>query len=306
MATYPTFDPNAYGKVKNLSVFQNDATTETYEPGSTMKAVTLSSALDESLITPQSTYDNTGSITVSGATIHNSEQTDLGPSTTMTQVIDHSLNTGAAYVEGLLGNDTFVNYLKKFHFGEATGIEMPEADGDLAPLVPGAPQIDFDTASFGQGITVTPIQMLQAYQAIANGGVMMEPYIVAAAIAPDGTRVQTQPKSEVLWCRRARRSLMTAMLVDDVEHGYGTQAAVKGYWIAGKTGTAQVASKGGYAQNDNIGSFVGYGPVGDPQFVMIVNINHPRDVAFAESTAAPAFGQIAKFILNYYQVPTTR
>jgi cell division protein FtsI/penicillin-binding protein 2 len=134
----------------------------------------------------------------------------------------------------------------------------------------------------------------------------MKPYMVDTVLAPDGSRTQTKPTSEGAVVSPTAAQQMTGMLVDDVEEGYGKQAGVKGYYIGGKTGTAQVASKGGYAQNDNIGSFVGYGPVGDPQFVMIVNINHPRDVAFAESTAAPAFGQIAKFILSYYQVPTTR
>lgn len=306
MATYPSFDPNAFNQVTDLSVFQNEATNEEYEPGSTMKAVTLSAALDQNLITPQSTYNNTGSLQVSGYTIHNSEMTDLGPNTTMTAVIDHSLNTGAAYVEGLLGNAQFLTYLNKFRFGKATDIELPEETGDLSNLTPNAAQINYDTASFGQGITVTPIQMLQAYQAIANGGLMMEPYIIDSVVAPDGDRTTTAPTSEGQIISSSASQLMTSMLVDDVEHGYGAQAGVKGYYIAGKTGTAQVATSKGYIANDNIGSFVGYGPVNDPQFVMIVNINNPRDVAFAETTAAPAFGQIAKFILNYYQVPTTR
>ena len=305
MASYPSFDPNDYSKVTDLSVFQNSAVTENYEPGSTMKAVTLSAALDQGLITPTSTFTNTGSIVVSGKPIHNSEQTDLGTAT-MTQVIDHSLNTGAAYVEGLLGNDAFVSYLQKFRFGMATDIELPEAEGSLTNLKPGSAQVNFVTASFGQGITVTPIQVLQAYMAIANGGVMMKPYIIDSIIGQDGSKKQTQPTSIGTIISQKASQLMTAMLVDDVENGYGKQAAVHGYFIGGKTGTAQVVAHGKYVVNDNIGSFVGYGPVENPQFAMLVNINHPRDVAFAESTAAPAFGEIAKFILNYYQVPPTR
>jgi cell division protein FtsI/penicillin-binding protein 2 len=148
--------------------------------------------------------------------------------------------------------------------------------------------------------------MLQAYMAIANGGVMMKPYVIDSVIGPDGSRKQTQPTTMGTIISQKASQLMTAMLVDDVENGYGKQAAVHGYFIGGKTGTAQVAAHGKYTANDNIGSFVGYGPVENPQFAMLVNINHPRDVAFAESTAAPAFGEIAKFILNYYQVPPTR
>ena len=304
MATYPSFDPNQYSKATTPSVYNNLATTENYEPGSTMKAITLGAALDQGLITPDSTYDDTGVVNIDGYAIKNSDFLGHGV-VPMTQVIDHSLNTGAIYVENLLGNQTFLSYLKKFRFGEPSNIELPEAVGDLSNLNSNI-QVNFDTASFGQGITVTPIQMLQAYDALANNGVMMQPYIVDSEVAPDGTVKKTEPKAlgQIISAKAAQQ--MSGMLVDDVEHGYGTKAGVKGYYIGGKTGTAQVAENGSYKNLDNIGSFVGYGPIENPQFLMIVNINHPRDVNFAETTAAPAFGQIAQFILNYYQIPPTR
>jgi cell division protein FtsI/penicillin-binding protein 2 len=305
MADFPAYDPNNFNTVSDQSVFNNAATTENYEPGSTFKAVTMSSALDAGVVTPDTTYDNTDAVSIDGATIKNAEATNIGQ-TTMTQVIDHSLNTGAIFVENKLGNDQFVQYLSKFGFGKPTDIELTENQGDISPLSPSDPQIDFDTASFGQGITVTPIQMVQAYMAMANGGIMMQPYIVDSVIHPDGTADQIQPKVVSKPISPEAASEMTAMLVDDIENGYGEKAAVKGYYLAGKTGTAQVAVNGKYLPNDNIGSFIGYGPADDPKFVIAVIINNPKDVQFAETTAAPAFHDIASFILNYYQIPPTR
>jgi cell division protein FtsI (penicillin-binding protein 3)/stage V sporulation protein D (sporulation-specific penicillin-binding protein) len=148
--------------------------------------------------------------------------------------------------------------------------------------------------------------MLQAYMAMANGGVMMQPYIVDSIIHPDGTVDKTQPKIAGTPISPQTASQITAMLVDDIENGYGDKAAVKGYYLGGKTGTAQVAVNGKYLPNDNIGSFIGYGPTENPKFVLAVIINHPRDVQFAETTAGPAFHNIASFILNYYQIPPTR
>ena len=307
IANYPSFDPNNYGQTKDLSNFIDAATTENYEPGSTMKAVTLGGALDQGLITPQTTFQDSGEVDIAGYKIQNSDHKVHGL-TTMTEVLDHSLNTGAIWVEQQLGNDKFSSYLKKFGFGHATNVELPEAAGDISNVSKSNdPQINFYTAAFGQGITVTPIQMIQAYDPLANKGQMMQPYLVDSITSADGKTVtKISPKIETQVISQSAATLMTAMLVDDVENGYGKAAGVKGYYIAGKTGTAQVAGNGGYVANDNIGSFVGYGPAQDPQFLMLVNINHPRDVNFAETTAAPAFGEIANFILNYYQIKPTR
>jgi cell division protein FtsI/penicillin-binding protein 2 len=304
MANYPSFDPNQYNKAPTPAVYLNSATTENYEPGSTMKAVTLSAALDQGLITPVTTFQDSGEVDIGGYKIQNSDHKAHG-NTTMTEVIDHSLNTGAIWVEQQLGNQKFFDYVKKFVFGKATGIELPETAGDLANLDSGR-QINFYTAAFGQGITATPIQMLQSYMAIANGGKMMQPHIVSSIIAADGKVTATPPKLKAQVISDKAAGLMSAMLVDDVENGYGKQAGVKGYFIAGKTGTAQIAANGAYVKNANIGSFIGFGPAEDPKFAMIVNIVNPKDVSFAESTAAPAFGQIANFILNYDQIPPSR
>jgi cell division protein FtsI/penicillin-binding protein 2 len=168
--------------------------------------------------------------------------------------------------------------------------------------------VNYHTASFGQGISVTPIQLIQAFTALANNGHMMRPYIVQSKMYPSGRVENHNPETvrDVISPKTA--SQVSAMLVNVVENGHGKRAKVSGYYIAGKTGTAQVPKKDGkgYEENNNIVSFIGYGPVENPQFVMLVRINHPRTVKFAETTAAPAFGKIAEFILSYLNVPPTR
>ncbi|MBX4204872.1 MAG: penicillin-binding protein 2 [Candidatus Doudnabacteria bacterium] len=307
MANYPDFDPNNYGKAANVAYYNNNAIYSDYEPGSIFKAITMAAGLNENAVGPQSTYVDTGSIQVDDRVIKNSDPTPRGVQT-MTQVLDESLNTGAVYVQQLIGRDKFRQYVHKFGFGKPTGVELPgEGNGDLGQLDKKG-DIFLANMSFGQGMTVTPIQMIQAYTAIANGGVMVRPYVVDKIVHPDGSTEQ-KSKAElghILDVKAA--STLSAMLVDVVENGHGKKAAVPGYFIGGKTGTAQVAYKdrSGYDPNKNIGTFIGFGPMDDPSFLMLVRINEPKDVAFAESSAAPAFGEIASFILNYLQIPPTR
>jgi cell division protein FtsI/penicillin-binding protein 2 len=307
MASYPDFDPNQYGKVENPAYYNNTPLSSDYEPGSTFKAITMAAGIAAGVISPQSTFVDTGSIQVDDRVIKNSDPTPRGVQT-MTQVLDESLNTGAVYVQQLLGRDKYLDYVKKFGFGKKTGIDLiGETSGNLKQLDQRG-NIFYANASFGQGILTTPIQMIQFYTAIANGGKMMQPYIVDHKVHADGRIEKTEPKmlGEVLDVKSA--STVSAMLVDVVENGHGKRAAVKGYFIGGKTGTAQVAypDRSGYDPDKNIGSFIGFGPANEPKFLMLVRIDNPRDVKFAESTAAPAFGEIASFILNYLQVPPTR
>jgi cell division protein FtsI/penicillin-binding protein 2 len=188
-----------------------------------------------------------------------------------------------------------------------TGIELSEAKGNLDNLKADI-KVNFHTASFGQGISVTPIQLIQAFTSVANGGKMVKPYLVQSKIFPNGKVENTKTKVVAEVISESAANVVSAMMVNVVENGHGKRAAVPGYFIAGKTGTAQVPKKDGrgYEENNNIGSFIGFGPVESPKFLMLVRIDHPRTVDFAESTAAPAFGELAKFILNYYQVPPSR
>ncbi len=304
MANYPSFNPNEYNKVKSPAVFNNLSTIDLYEPGSTMKTITMAAGIDAGVVSPSTTYNDTGVTDIAGYKIKNSDGKAHGV-VPMTYVLNESLNTGAIFVEQKIGNDKFVEYIKKFGFGKPTEIELPETTGNLNNLK-GNIQINYFTTAFGQGISVTPLQMLQSYLPLANRGIMMQPYIIDSKILPNGQEVKTKPKEVSRVVSERTADLISGMLVDVVENGHGKKAGVKGYYIGGKTGTSQVAENGVYVQNDNIGSFLGYGPIENPKFVMLVTVRRPRDVNFAESTAAPAFGEIAKFILNYYDIAPTR
>ncbi|MDP2932645.1 MAG: penicillin-binding protein 2 [bacterium] len=308
MANYPTFDTNKFSEVADASLFNNMSIQNPYEPGSVMKAVTFAASVDAGGITPDMTYDDPGSVTLEKFTIRNSENKTYGAAVPMTRVLEESINTGAIFAEQKIGHKKFLEYLEKFGFGKPTGITLPfENRGSIDNLYRGG-DLYPATASFGQGITATPLQILMAYAAIANGGKLMQPYLVEEIIHSDKSTEKIEPKviREAISSQTA--STLAAMLALVVERGHGKRAAVPGYFIAGKTGTAQIANSGraGYQESSNIGTFAGFGPVDNPQFAIIVRIDEPVDVRFAESTAAPAFGEIAQFILNYYKVPKSR
>ena len=309
MCGAPDFDPNAYNEVSSINVFNNPAIFESYEPGSVFKPVTMAAAVDVGAVTPTTSFTDTGSVMVDGwpKPIGNAEGKVYG-TVAMTQVLEDSINTGMIFAMRAMGMTTFEEYVHAFGFGVGTGIELEtESEGDISAL-DNESEIYSATATFGQGITVTPLQIVMAFAAIANGGVLKKPLIVDEIRHADGsveTRT-TQDIAQVIDSKTART--LSAMLVSVVEYGHGKRAGVSGYYIGGKTGTAQVAkSEGiGYAQDNTIGSFAGFGPVEDPKFAMIVRIDNPKDVVWAESTAAPLFGEIAEFLLQYFEVPPVR
>jgi cell division protein FtsI/penicillin-binding protein 2 len=307
MCSYPDFDPNDYAKAKDINVFNNPATFYQYEPGSIFKAITIAAALDAGKITPTTTYIDEGFVKVDDWTIKNSDEKAHGEQT-MTQVLDESLNTGAVFAVSQIGAEIFRKYVSDFGFGVMTGVELDfEAAGNIESLNKKG-KIWSATGSFGQGISVTPLQMVTSFSAIANGGKLVKPYIVDEVRKSDGETIKTEPKvvRQVISSRTA--TLLGGMLVSVVEKGHGKRAGVSGFYVAGKTGTAQVPKKdgSGYEKDVTIGSFVGFAPVEDPKFVMLVKMDHPRDVIWAESTAAPLFGKIAKYMLNYLKVPPSR
>ncbi len=306
MASNPTYNLNEYSKVQDESNYINSCTTSNYESGSVFKAVTMAAGIDTGKVGPDTTYNDTGQVVVDGYTIKNSDNKGHGLQT-MSQVLEESLNTGVIFVKQKLGNKTFLDYVKRFGFGQNTGVDLPESSGNIKNL-DGNIEVNFDTASFGQGISVTPLQLLRAYSAIANGGRLPTPYVVASQVSPSGETIDTKPKLSDQIISTKTASTLSAMLVGVVERGHGKRAGVKGYYVAGKTGTAQVAKSDGrgYDPTNNIGTFVGFAPVEDPKFVMIVRVNHPRTVQFAESTAAPAWGKLAQFLLSYYNVVPNR
>ncbi len=304
MCGSPDFDPNAYNEVEDPETFINPATFYIYEPGSVFKPIVMAAALDTGAVTPTTTFDDPGSVTIGKYTIKNFDGKSHGVNT-MTQVLEQSLNTGMIFVSQQMPAETMEDYIKKFHFGEKYGIQLnSEAQGDISSIATHK-DIYMATASFGQGISVTPLQLVTAYNAIANGGALMKPYVIDEVRKGDDVTVTTQPEEIRQVISPQTATTLGAMLVNVVQNGHGTKAGVPGYFVAGKTGTAQVAREDGpgYDPNHTIGTFCGFAPADDPVFTMCVKIDKPRDVQFAESTAAPLFGELAQFMLNYYNVP---
>jgi len=304
LCNYPNFDPNEYGKVKEANVFVDHAVVDTYEPGSIFKPLVMSAAIDQGILTPDSTYNDTGEVKIGSYTIHNSDNKGHGVQN-MIGVLEKSLNTGMVFVGQQVGRETLKKYLQNYGFGQAIEIESPgEGKGDISSLNK-KPETYLATASFGQGLTVTPLQMVAAFGALANQGKMMKPYLVNEIqySATHQTKTETKMLQQVI--SPAAATTISAMLVDVVDRGYGNKAYMPGYYIAGKTGTAEVASKGKYSDR-TIQSFIGYGPIKNPRFVMLVKLDEPTNSRFAESSATPTFRNIAEFILNYYEVPPDR
>ena len=308
MANSPTFDPNKYSTIKeqDYAAFKNRAVTDVYEPGSIFKVITMAAGLDTGKITPDSKYTDTGSVFLNGYKIMNSDRKAHGICS-MKYVLENSLNTGSTYVEQLLGKNTFYDYLRKFGFGELTGIEMP---GEGAGRINEPKDVNdhtYATMSFGQSISVTPLQMIDSFAAVANKGKMMKPYIVKKTVDATGkAEVTDQKEIRQVMSENAANDLIK-MMVGVVENGHGKQARVAGYKVAGKTGTAQIPKTDGlgYEVGKNIGSFVGFAPADDAQFVVLAKIDKPQGVPWAEESAAPLVGKMLDFLLKYYQVPPT-
>ncbi|HPN54508.1 MAG TPA: penicillin-binding protein 2 [Candidatus Moranbacteria bacterium] len=307
LANRPSFNPNEFSKVEDISVFSNPAVSQPYECGSVFKAFTLAAGLDSGKINPNTTYNDTGAVIEAGYEIRNSDLKANGIQT-MTQVLENSLNTGVIYVEKLVGNKVFSDYIHRFGFGEKSNIEIPgEVPGNTKNLDNPRITINFFTAAFGQGISVTPVQLISAYAALANKGILMKPQIIEEIRRSDGSSEKINPEEVRQVISENSAQQISEMLRSVVVNGHGKRADVPGYLVGGKTGTAQVAKTGakGYEEGMNIGSFAGYAPTNDPRFVVLIKIVNPKGLQWAESSAAPTFGQIMKFLLEYYKVQPT-
>ena len=307
LANQPSFNPNEFSSVDDISKFLNPALSLPYECGSVFKPFTAAIGIDDGKINPDTTFTDTGVVHEAGYEIHNSDMKAYGKQT-MTEVLEKSLNTGVIYIEKLVGNVKFAEYIKRFGFGEKSGIELPgEVAGNIKNLSNPRITINFYTASFGQGISVTPIQLASAFAALANDGILMKPQIIDRFRHKDGREEEVEPQQvrQVVSEDAARQ--VSKMLRAVVMNGHGKRADVPGYLVGGKTGTAQVAKTGakGYEEGINIGSFAGYAPINDPQFVVLVKISNPKGVVWVESSAAPTFGEVMKFLLEYYKVKPT-
>ena len=289
---FPNFDPNQYASYP-LADFLNPIIQGVYEPGSVMKVVTMAAGLDSNKLAPETTFYDSGSLTLDGRTIKNWDLKAHGR-VTMTEVIEQSINTGAAYAQRLIGNDLFYNYLVKFGFGEPTGIALPgELGGNINNLKSSFREINFATAAFGQGVSVTPLQMINAVSAIANGGVLMRPYLNSRDEQPKEIRRVISPMA-------ARQ--ITDMMVSAVRKA--TIAQIPKFSIAGKTGTAQIPDfkRGGYS-DQYIHTYIGFAPAFDPKFTVLLRIDKPYGAPLAGLTVVPAFRELAEFLINYYNLP---
>jgi cell division protein FtsI/penicillin-binding protein 2 len=263
----------------------------------------MSSALDAKVVTPQTKCNIcNGPVSVSGYDIHTWDDKYF-PNTNMIDVIMHSDNTGMVFVAQKMGLDKMLNYLGKFGIGNTTGIDLQgEVSASLKPKNQWY-AVDLATTAFGQGISITPIELLDATAAIANGGVMMEPHVVSAVEDSDGNTVGIPPKTIGSPISSGTAKAMTEIMINAVEKGEASWARLKGYRIAGKTGTASIPIQGHYDPTQTIASFVGFAPAEDPKFVMLVVLNRPTASIYGSETAAPIFFDIAKSLLGYYGIP---
>ena len=304
MASWPDYDPNNYSEVEDIKVFLNPATQKVYEPGSVMKSFTMAAGLDSKSISADDTFFDEGFLKLPGGTIRNVNGKKYKEQT-MSQILEESINTGSVYIQQQMTEETFRTYLENFGFGYLTGIDLSgELKGSIVNLFTGR-EIDLATASFGQGISVTPIQLTAAINAVANDGVLMSPYLVSKKISEEGEEV-VEPKRvrQVISSETAHK--LAQMLVQVVEKGHGRSARVEGYNVAGKTGTAEVPkeNEAGYSE-ETIHTFLGFAPAFHPRFSILVKLDKPQGIDFSSATAAPLFGDLADYLFDYLEIPPT-
>jgi cell division protein FtsI/penicillin-binding protein 2 len=306
IATTPRLDPNKYWNY--ASVFTdntpyNRAVSQDYEPGSVFKVLTMAAALDDGAVTPDTEFVDTGSIQIGGLTIHNWDWGAWGPQN-MEGCLAHSLNVCLTWIASELGAGSFYQYMQNFGFGRTTGIDLAaEASGRLK--LPGDTdwyEADLGTNSFGQGVAVTPIQMVMAISSVANGrGEMMVPHVMRSMVR-DG--FQYTPTTQVVGKPISvdTAKTLTEMLANSLE-GESSDALVEGYRVAGKTGTAEIATPTGYTSNETNASFVGWGPVADPRFLVYVWLEKPESSPWGSIVAAPVFRDMVERLVVLMDIP---
>ena len=303
LASFPNYDP-ALPTLYLKEYYKNAVTAGGFEPGSTFKILVAAAGINEGVITPDTICDIcSGPVNISRYSIrtwNNKYKKD----STMTDVIVNSDNTGMVFIGRKLGLDKLYEYLEKFGIGKITGVDLQdEYSPDLRPKNEWR-EIDVATATFGQGISVTPIQIVKAVGVIANGGIMMEPHVVKA-VKDEKSMYQVSSKEVARPITPETAKQVTEMMVKAVEAGESKFAKPKGYKVAGKTGTAQIPIAGKYDPSKTIASFVGFAPVFDPKFVMLVRFDQPRSSIYGSETAAPTFFEIAKELFIYFNIPPT-
>jgi len=309
LSSRKNFNPNKYNLIRKeeMDVFKNLVVSVPFEPGSIFKPITMAGALEENIITPQTTYIDKGKVRIGSHVIRNSDLKAHGHKT-MTEVLELSLNTGAVFVQQYLGSNKFIKYLQQFGFGKKTEIDLAgEVSGNINNVLQPRSReklIEYANASFGQGISVSPIQIVQSFCAIANQGKMVRTHIVKKIIHPDGSTDEIKPQviSQVISPETA--SKLTAMMVSVIKNGYGEKANIKDYLIAGKTGTAQIPDieRGGYFSDKTIHSFISFAPAFDPEFLIFLKLDEPKGIRFSADSLAPLAQEIEQHILTYLRI----
>ena len=296
MANWPPVDPNDLSSASNEDLV-NKATGFTYEPGSTFKAFTVSAALEEKLVTPTSSFVLPPSIQVADRTI---EDAEARPTETMTvaEILAHSSNVGAVTIGLQIGSEKFSRWINRFGFGRPTGVQFPAEERGIVPELDEYSGSSMGNLPIGQGLAVTPMQMMAGYAAIANGGILKQPQLIERI----GDRTIHEPKGHrVIDANVAEqvREMLEGVLAAG---GTASEVSVPGYALAGKTGTAEVAENGTYSETKYVASFIGFAPAQDPKLLAAVIVDQPQGDIYGGSVAAPAFGKIAGFALPYLGV----
>jgi cell division protein FtsI (penicillin-binding protein 3) len=296
MSVAPGYDANKF-PATSQDVYRNRAVTDTYEPGSTFKIVTAAAVLSEKLVSPTTAFTLPSSIRVADRVIH--EAHDRGTRRmTVAEIVAESSNIGTITLAEMLGEARLERWVKRFGFGRPTGIDFPGESAGVVPPLDMWSGSTIGTLPMGHGVAVTPIQMAAAYAAVANGGVGVAPHLVDHV---EGKHVRPARRRIV---SKTVAAQLVALLQNVVAEGTGTLASVPGYKVAGKTGTAaKIDEDGEYSDSRYVASFVGFVPASDPQLVILVSIDEPRGAIWGGVVAAPAFQQIAKFGLQYLEVP---
>ncbi|MEA2112741.1 MAG: penicillin-binding protein 2 [Patescibacteria group bacterium] len=307
MALSPDFDLNNFREAEGV-FFGNPLVENVYEMGSIIKAITMAAGLDSGVVTAETTYNDKGSLTLDGSKISNYDGRARGV-VEMQEVLNQSLNTGVAFVVSQMGNDNFADYLRKLGFGEETGIDLPNEMYGLISNLNSPRDIEYATASFGQGIALTPIETTKALSALANGGFLITPHLVKEIDygMGDSDKVFYEKKDKVF--KEETSQEITRMLTAVVDNALlGGTVKSENYTIAAKTGTAQIAKKTekGYHDDKYLHSFFGYFPATNPEFLVFLYVLDPKGVEYASHTLTEPFMDIFKFLVNYYEVKPDR
>ncbi len=309
MTALPSYNNNEFGKVEDISLYRNPLVENVYEFGSVVKPLVVAGALDMGAVTSETGYYDAGFVQVEDATIKNFDEKGRGQ-VTVRDILAESLNTGMVFIMGQMGREEFRQYMLAYGLGERTGVDLPSEVKGLVKNLESPRKLEYATASFGQGISTSPIALTRALAALGNGGYLIHPHIVKKIDYEDVEDKEfVYPKEEqkqVIGSDASHEITQILVSIVDETLGEGSYAQA-GYTVAAKTGTAQIPNpSGGYYEDRNRHSFFGYFPAYDPQFLVVLSINHPKGVKYASQTLSDPFFDITDFIIRYYNLPPDR